>query len=338
MRITRQTLLKIARDTVEQRAQIDRDLLSIYLHGALLEEDPLLGGTADIDLVFIHNDGVIAEREIKRLTDEVHLDIAHHDRREYRQTRKLRVHPWMGPTIFRCKILYDPQHFMDFTQASVRGQFNRPEYTLSRARGQAEHARQMWFSLEALEAEPQIDDVQLYLRAIEHAANAVASLSGPPLTERRFLLNFPKRAEAIGRPGLYPGLLGLLGSPKVEPKTIDDWLKSWGSAYGAIPPADCPPRLHPDRYAYYRRALEKTLAGEQPFDVLWPLLSTWVDAAASAGSSAAARRAWEESFERLGMLGSEFPQRVAALDAYLDMVEEAVEEWAERSGAEYRPG
>jgi hypothetical protein len=338
MRITRQTLLKIARDTVEQRARSDRDLLSIYLHGALLGDEPLLGGTADIDLVFIHNDGAIVEREIKRLTDEVHLDIAHHDRREYRQTRKLRVHPWMGPTIFRCKILYDPQHFMDFTQASVRGQFNRPEYTLSRARGQAEHARQMWFSLEALEAEPQVDDVQLYLRAIEHAANAVASLSGPPLTERRFLLNFPRRAEAIGRPGLYPGLLGLLGSPKVEPKMLGDWLKSWGSAYEAIPPADCPPRLHLDRYAYYRRALEKILAGEQPYDVLWPLLSTWVDAAALLPAEAAARRVWEESFEQLGMLGSEFPQRVAALDAYLDMVEEAVEEWAQRSGAEYRTG
>jgi hypothetical protein len=337
MRITRQTLLKIARDTVDQRAHSDRDILSIYLHGALLGDDPLLGGTADIDLVFIHDDGVLVEREIKRLTDEVHLDIAHHDRRDYRQTRKLRLHPWMGPTIFRCKILYDPQHFMDFTQASVGGQFNRPDYTLSRARAQAEHARQMWFSLEALEARPEIDDVQLYFRAIEHAANAVASLSGPPLTERRFLLDFPKRADAIGRPGLYPGLLGLLGGPKVDAGALADWLKSWESAYRAIPPADVPPRLHPDRHAYYRRAFEKILAGEGPYDVLWPLLNTWVDAVALLPAEAAARRVWEEAFERLGTLGPEFPQRVAALDAYLDMVEEAVEEWARRSGAEYRP-
>jgi hypothetical protein len=40
MRITRQVLYKIAEDTVAQRARTDRDLLSIYLQGSLLESDP----------------------------------------------------------------------------------------------------------------------------------------------------------------------------------------------------------------------------------------------------------------------------------------------------------
>lgn len=336
MRINRQMLYKVAEDTVARRARTDRDLLSIYLHGSLLDDDPLLGGTADIDLVFVHNDGVITPREIKRLTDEVHLDIAHHDRGEYRRTRELRVHPWMGPTIFRGKILYDPQHFMDFTQASVRGQYYRPENVLKRCQGQAEHARQMWFELQALDADPLLEDIQTYLRAVEHAANAVASLHGPPLTERRFLLRFPARAEKAGRPGLYAGLLGLLGAANAEVEVINGWLDAWESTYRAIPAEQAPARLHPDRFYYYRRAFESLLVGERPKDVLWPMLATWIDAAALLPAESKVREQWKACFEALGLYGPAFTERMAALDAYLDRVDESLEQWARANGAEYR--
>jgi hypothetical protein len=195
MRITPESLLKIARDTVARRTRSDRNLLSVYLHGSLLETDPLLGGTTDIDLVFIHDDSPLVAREIQPLTDEIHLDIAHHARSTYRHGRDLRQHAWLGPTVFSCKVLYDPQHFMDFTQASVRGQFNRAENVLGRARRQAEHARQIWLDLHNQAGEPGLEQVALYLRAVEHAGNAVASLNGPPLTERRFLMRFPGRVE-----------------------------------------------------------------------------------------------------------------------------------------------
>ena len=141
MRITPAMLNKIARDTVAQRTRQDHSILAIYLAGSLFSGEPLLGGTADIDLFFIHNDVVSPEREIQRLTDEVHLDIAHHGREEYTQARTLRLHPWLGHSIINCNIMHDPQHFMDFTQASVRGQFDQPENVLSRVQGQAEHAR-----------------------------------------------------------------------------------------------------------------------------------------------------------------------------------------------------
>src|SRR3990170_1007444 len=272
MRITPAVLHKIARDTVAQRSRSDRNLLSAYLHGSMLEEDPLLGGATDIDLVFIHNNGAVVPREIKPLSEAIHLDIAHHESSAYRRRRDLRLHPWMGPTIYHCQILYDPQHFMDFTQASVRGQFNRPENVLKRARGQAEHARQMWFELHEFTADPGTQEVELYLRAVEHIANAVASLNGPPLTERRFLLRFPARAEAVAKPGLYAGLLGLLGAPNVDDETLRSWLPAWQAAYQALPEAQAPPTLQACRQGYYRQAFEKLLSSEQPHNVLWPLL------------------------------------------------------------------
>ncbi|HJW89871.1 MAG TPA: hypothetical protein VJ436_04435 [Anaerolineales bacterium] len=334
MRITPETLLKIARDTVSRRTRSDRDLLSVYLHGSLLDADPFLGGAADIDLVFVHNESVLVNREIERLTDEIHLDIAHHDRRDYRRARDLRLHPWLGPTIFRSRILYDPQHFMDFTQATVRGQFNRPDYILGRARSQAEHARQMWISLHSLHSPPGVQEVALYLRSVEHAANAVAGLSGPPLTERRFLLHFPARAQAIGRPGLYPGLLGLLGAPRALEEVLRGWLPAWESAYQDLPREQAPLRLHIHRRLYYLNAFNKILNSERPQDLLWPLLHTWTQAALLLPAESAHVLAWQAALEQLGLLSEAFAERVAALDAYLDTVEETLEEWARANGAE----
>jgi hypothetical protein len=308
-------------------------LLSAYLHGSLLDGDPFLGGAADIDLVFVHNEPALVDREIQRMSDDVHLDIAHHDRVDYRNPRELRMHPWLGPTIFRARSLYDPQHFLDFVQASVGGQFNRPDYVLARTRGQAEHARQMWLSLHSQDSPSRVEDVVLYLRAVEHAANAIAGLSGQPLTERRFLLNFPARAQAIGHPGLYPGLLGLLGAPHAQPEAIRGWLPAWQQAYQELPADQAPLRLHPHRRSYYLKAFEKIISGETPQDLLWPLLHTWTDAIRCFPAQSEHVGSWQAALEKLGLQGEAFSERVSALDAYLDTVEETLDDWARANGA-----
>jgi len=334
MRITRETMMKIVRDTVAQRTRSDRGVVAIYLCGSLLRDEFLLGGTADIDLVILHADTIAAEREIVPLTDDVHLDIAHHMHKDYRQARSLRVHPWLGPTLFGCQILYDPQHFMDFTQASVRGQFDRADYVLQRAGKQFEHARQMWSSLHTNPVEPGEKEVSLYLRAIEHAINAVAVLSGPPLTERRFLLNFSGRAEAVGRPGLYAGLLGMLGGPHVDEETLKAWVPVWSSAYAAIPASTAPARLHISRRSYYQRAFESVLE-KQPLAILWPMLHTWTQAISLLPEDSTARQGWRQAFEYLGLLGRPFNERVQAFDAYLDLIEETLENWGRENGANF---
>jgi hypothetical protein len=328
MRINREALLRIAEDTVHERTRKERGILSAYLSGSLLGDDFLLGGTTDIDLTFIHLDEPLAEREVVRLTDEFHLDIAHYDQKVFREARRLRLHPWLGPTIFECKVLYDPQHFMDFTQASVRGQFNRTDNVLRRSRQQVEHARQIWQGfVEQPPGRPGFKEVEAYLRAIDHAANAVAGLSGPPLTERRLLLHFPQRAEAVAHPGLYPALLGMLGAPHADLETLKAWLQSWQAALEALPETDAPPRLHPCRHLYYRRAFEAILSGEHPQAVIWPLIRTWTIAAGRLPEGEPQRIVWWETFQRLGMLGEGFAGRVEALDAFLDLVEGTLEEW-----------
>lgn len=332
MRVTRNVLMKIVRDSVEQRVRADRSLLAIYLCGSLLGGDYLLGGTADIDLVIIHLDVPAREREIVHLSDEVHLDIAHHAQKEYRQTRRLRVHPWMGPTLFSCQSLYDPQHFLDFIQAGVRGQFDRSDYVVERARKLAESARKLWLASMQSDSKSTAETVLGYLKTLEKAANAIASLSGPPLTERRFLLAFPDRAEAVNRPGLFPGLLGLLGAADLGVGVLETWLPAWTAALQALPAGSAPVRLHPYRLAYYQGSIQAMIDSGNWQAALWPLLSSWTLAVCALGNDAEQALPWQEAFTQLDLMEDGFDRRLEGLDAYLDMVEEVIDSWARANG------
>jgi hypothetical protein len=307
--------------------------MAVYLDGSLLREHPTIGGTTDIDLFFLHAEAVREEREIVRVTDEIHLDISHHPLNLYRRNKELRRHPWLGPAIQGCKILYDPQHFLDFTQASVRGQFDRPDHVLERARPQAEHARQIWFGFQPYLGEAGPVDQLKYLRALDHAANAIALLSGPPLTERRFLLDFPARAVRVKHPGLNAGLLGLLGSPQLDAPKLRAWLGDWRLAYEAAAPSPVNPSLHPHRLDYYEKAFETLLEGERFQAVLWPLWRTWTRLIAGLSTDTAHRSAWQAAGESLGLLGQAFQDRLNALDAFLDLIEETLDSWAKENGA-----
>ncbi len=140
MIITRAKLVELARREAEARAA-SGDLVSAYLVGSVAYGEPLLGGTADIDLVLIHAEDPATDREIVPLSADVHLDIVHHGRQRYAQPRGLRIDPWLGPAISGPVFLYDPQHFFEWAQAGARGQFFRADHTLARARSLLQAAR-----------------------------------------------------------------------------------------------------------------------------------------------------------------------------------------------------
>ncbi len=333
MRITPSTLRRIARDTVNRRVRASRDMLAVYLHGSLLGEDPVLAGTADIDLVFVHNLAVEVPREIEPLTDEVHLDMVHHTRRTYRGGRELRLDPTMGPAVYACKILYDPHHFLDFTQASVRGHYHSPGNILTRAQRRLEGARQVWLDLYRGDSAGEGEGAAAYLGAVADAANAIASLSGPPRPERRLLAGFPERAAAVGRPGLYLGVLGLLGGGGQD-GVAQALYPAWEAAVQAAGERDdCPAALDPVRFPYYQRPLAEWLAGESPEAGLFLMLHTGTLAVEHLPAKAPQGAAWREALHALGLQGEAFPERVAALDVFLDTVEESLEEWGRAQGA-----
>lgn len=298
MRITTDTLLRLAKDWIRQRTQTDRNILAIYLQGSLLTEAPDLGGALDIDLFVIRVDSQQPVREIHRITDDIHLDILFQPRRLYRSTTSLRVDPVFGPAINGCMILHDPQHFLDFIQAGVRSQFDRAENVIRRARQCAEKARSDWlgFQLDPPKNDPQ--GVSAYLDAVEDCANAVALLSGGCLTERRFLTQFEGRAAAVDREGLFAGLLGLVGAAQIKPPALRGWLPAWQASFEGLPEEGRPARLQPQRANYYGSAFEHYLAADETASLaLWPLLRTWTDMALAN----TALDAWEEAVSQLGL-------------------------------------
>ena len=332
MRITRDLLLKIAEDTVVERAKADANIIGAFLHGSLLSNDPLIGGATDIDLTFIYED-IEERREFIRMSDEIHLDIGHHPKAKYADGRGLREIAWEGSTIYHCKILYDPKHFLDFTQANVRGLFDRPESVLQRALPFLEKARRTWLRFNSQQVDPNVSDVNEYLDSLDDAANAVALLNGPPLTERRFLHDYRSRTESLGQPGLAIGLISLLGGNEINGETIQNWLPSWEAAYDAAAEViGAHGHIHPYRKPYYLRAISAILESDTPAASLWTLLRIWTDAVSLLGDRNHHRNKWVAAFDEIYFLGEHFQTRLAGLDAYLDTVEEMFEEWQAERG------
>jgi hypothetical protein len=73
------------------------------------------------------------------------------------------------------------------------------------------------------------------------------------------------------------------------------------------------------------------IAGSQPEAVLWPLLRTWTEMAGLLPKDGSERGDWRLALGHLNIL-SDFDQRVKALDAYLDLVDETLDRWARSNG------
>ncbi len=337
MRVTRESLIRIAKETAQERAYNDRDIIAAYLTGSLVskEHDPMLGGAADIDIIFVHNGEPKHRREFVKLTPDFHIDIGHRARAEFKRPRELRLDPWLGWEMYDPMLLYEREKFFEFVQAGLRAgfEFNAPAPALHRSRKLLKDARSLWRGLLEIEDVVAPKDIQQYMRSLYHAVNAVAELSGPPLAERRVLLDFASRAEAAQRPGMEAALVGLLGASDLDASAMNEWLTQWKSDFeAALSSNRVEARIHPTRMNYYFKAMEAMLGGDQPKAVLWSLLRTWTFAAEVLPEPGL--EAWRSACGQLGLGWVGFDQRVSGLDHFLDEVEALLDDLAAQHGLE----
>ena len=334
MRVTRETLIRIAKETAQERMYNNPDLIAAYLTGSLLTEKPFLGGVTDIDLVFVHAQIPAKRREIIKLHGDFHIDVTYRARKEYDPPRELRNNPWLGYEIYDPMLIKEKKLFFDYVQAAVRAgfEFHDPVYILTRCRHLLNHGRQIWLELWEEEPDPVgPNELARYLKSVHHILNTIAEFSGPPLSERRVLLDFPARAEAIERPGFSAGLIGLLGGSRLDQETLKGWLADWQKDFLAaaeVPAVD--KRIHNARLAYYLNAFEEILEGETPTAVLWPLLRTWTLAAQVLPNSE--RSKWQEACMQLDLLGKGFDTRLEGLDHMIDDIEEILDKKSKENG------
>ncbi|HEY5984336.1 MAG TPA: hypothetical protein VIU38_12775 [Anaerolineales bacterium] len=337
MRVTRESLIRIAKQTTQERSYNDLTIVAAYLTGSLIsEEDPLLGGTTDIDLVLVHNKPPATRREIVRLTPDFHLDIHHRDRADFGSPRELRTDPVLGWELYDPMVLYQRENFFDFVQAGLRAgfEFGAPALVLRRSRILYESARKAWMDLSEVAGENAgATDVRRYLEALQDAVNAVAELNGAPLAERRLLLNFPARAQAAERPAFTATIFNLLGAPAIDAATLESWLEPWKLEFlAATERGRVDGRIHAARINYYEKSIRLFLSGETPLVGLWPLINTWTLAACVL--FAPLGEAWLAACHQLGLIGPGLDAKLAGLDNYLDEIEVRLDEIAAVNGLE----
>jgi predicted nucleotidyltransferase len=337
MRVSRESLIRIAKETAQERAFNDRGIIAAYLTGSLVskEIDPILGGTADIDVILVHADEPMYRREFVRLTPDFHLDISHRAKAEFKRPRELRLDPWLGWEMYDPMLLFEREKFFEFVQAGLRAgfEFNAPAPALQRSRLLLSQARQTWRKLLEVGDVVTPRDVDQYMESLYQAVNAVAELSGPPLHERRLLLEFASRAETAQRPEMNAAIIRLLGAAELDPYVMNEWLPNWKVAFeAAMENDDVDARIHSARMNYYEKAIQAMLAGDNPQAALWPLLQTWTLAAQVLPEHAL--DAWRDVCGQLGFTGAGIEAHANGLDSFLDEVEALLDELATQHGLE----
>ena len=330
MRVTRNQLIEAARREVERRSETN-GLVAAYLIGSLVHDQAVLGGAADIDLVLVHDQPTPESREILGLSDEVHLDIAHHHRQQYAQPRQLRLDPWLGPAIYDPLPLHDPLHFFEWAQASARGQFLRADHRAARAAAFLERARRLRAAIDV-----QRPWVSLFARAGVCGANAIATLAAQPASGRRRLVLLEAAAAQAGLPEAHAALLRMLGAEAHPSPDLAGCVSAWARVFDAAGPLTAEPDLLPERRAYYLGGFHAQLESDSPQAVLFTLLDTWERTLATLdafGQAAEHRPAWEEARAQLGLTDELAAARLDELEAYLDRLDAFLEDWSVRSGA-----
>ncbi len=333
MRITKDLLLSTAKDTVKRETFGNNDIVCAYLTGSVAREDPLIGGTTDIDLIYIHSLEAPHKREIVPIMEDFHLDIAHFSQSFFSQPRKLRSDAWVGS--FLCHypiVLHDTNHWFDYVRAGIFANFFQPINIIQRVKPFIETARQSWIALLNQQNSVTQSFVHPYLNIIKNAANAIACITSVPLTDRRLLIDFPQASQRINMPGLVGGLVDLIvPTDPIEP-AWDLWMENWNTAFSSLQQIENTPLSYSGcRRSYYEKAIQG-LKDENNQAALWLLLWTWSLMASHLPKSNSSQKGFEDFLTQLMLDTDHFSERLNGLDQFLDAVEESIEGWQAGSG------
>jgi hypothetical protein len=334
VRITKDLLISTAKDTVKRRAFDGAgDLVCAYITGSLTFDDPLIGGTTDIDLIFVHSLENETRREIIPISDDFHLDIGHFPQSYFSQPRDLRRDAWLGG--FFCHypiVIEDNNHWFDYVRSGIFAHFFQPINIIQRVRPFSESARKIWMDLTMNPPQNHHLCVQRYIQSIKDAANAIACLTTVPLTDRRFLIDFPERAEGVNMPGLSGGLVDLILPPDpVEPEW-EVWIENWSVAFSSYQQNQNPSlSFAPCRQSYYKKAIAE-LSETNSQAALWILLRTWSIMAADLPLNSVSQHGFNDILSLTMLDKNNFNARMEELDTFLDVVEETIDNWQSSAG------
>jgi len=92
MRITRDALLKIAKDTAEKKFAPDKNVTAVSCWVRCFLMTRIIAGTTDVDLLVIYNANARSQ-EIVKLSNDFHIDIRYESASLYAQPRETARRP-----------------------------------------------------------------------------------------------------------------------------------------------------------------------------------------------------------------------------------------------------
>jgi hypothetical protein len=322
VRVTRDKLIDLARAEAERRGQSE-DVISGYLIGSVADGEPLIDGTADIDLVLIHTYLPERARELLPLSENIHFDITHHHSDLYSNPPELRIHPWLGPSMCEPIFLYDPNHFFERAQAGVRGQFYQLDYVHARSAAFLKNARR--FKSNMVHS---ITWITNYAHAILEAFNALVNLGGFPVAGRRMVLKLEDRLKDLGFDEHFLAFQNLLGGDSLSKVQLQNWLTAWEKNF--IAAGYFSPMFDPTRKNYFLYAFRNLLDSDSYTAIVWNLITTWNQAAGileEAGETLQVDAIWKDTMVKLRISPEFRDERGSELEAQLDNIEEIIEHW-----------
>ena len=344
MLITKDLLIQLTKDYLNRLLRQNKDIVAAYLTGSMLLDEPLLGGSTDIDLVIVHKEEPAVEREIRRVKSNISFDIVHHHQSLYTFHRRMRQDAWLGAALRNHDaIMYDTDHWLEYIQAGVDSQYDSPENTHARALKFSDDARRYWFELDDDDETPFSEWLNVFFKAVGSASNAIAALSGPGLTQRRFMLEFPARAEAVDQLPMVGDLARLIGNDQMSPELYEKWRPIWEKYLERCGESDdCPPNLHKARKAYFLDCCDALVESGKLHGVLWPMVETWrqidhcledvafEDACDQCDSSATQQ--WHAFAKDIGFSPENKEDKARQLGAFIEKVNVILDDWKREYG------
>jgi hypothetical protein len=156
-------------------------------------------------------------------------------------------------------------------------------------------------------------------------------LNGMPLTTRRFLLDLPARIDLLDIPEFTGLFVAQFANETVNFDQLEKWQAQWLASFDSVKNIkDLPVHLSATRRNYYDKAIS-VLVPDHPAAALWILLTTWTEIAAFLPKTESLYKEWQSALRTLGLDSKGLPERLASLDALIDMVDGNIDRWQAES-------
>lgn len=329
MSVGRERLIELAHSEVTRRCK-QEPILSSFLIGSVVQGNPFVGNSADIDLVIIHRDHIQQSREFIRLSQQVHLDILHYGALYFSKPRQLRTDPWLGPAIAEPGFLIDPEHFFERVQASVRGQFHRPDFVVRRAFGFLQLAHQHR-SLIQISHRWQ----HHYLQAVMLGINALMTCFNGPAAGRAFFTAIRRVLKQHDDLATYRGVLQLCGLSDCADWPFDQYMLDLETSWDHVQAQENHSMLSRCRKEYIFGGMHGLLDLEEYQAAGWLLITTWEKVFARAteeGQPTKPCGPWLDVLRKTKLTQADSERRKDVLNRYLAHVETQLQTWARQHG------